>query len=101
MAMRQHFEEQGLEAPEDFFPPELHADALPYLEALTSLAGERPASLGMAGVIFGTIPYSALDRFAARAGIDEPDEFARFIRVVTALDAEEVSRLNEKANKRT
>jgi hypothetical protein len=51
-------------------------------------------------VIFGCIPYLAFDRYAARNGIDEPDEFERFIRIASRLDAGEVARLNEKANKK-
>jgi hypothetical protein len=54
----------------------------------------------MGGVLYGQIPSASIDRFAVRWGIDDGDEFRRFIRIVRAIDAIETAKLNEKANKK-
>jgi hypothetical protein len=36
----------------------------------------------------GPIPFSAIDRYAARYGIDDADEFERFLNVIMAMDGE-------------
>lgn len=34
----------------------------------------------------GFIPFEAVDRYAERHGIDDPDEFDEFTRLIRALD---------------
>jgi hypothetical protein len=36
----------------------------------------------------GPIPWSAIDRWAARAGVDEPDEFELLASCIRAMDGE-------------
>jgi len=99
-AVRQHYDEQGLEHPDDLYPPELIAGAALYLKALQVCGADRPVSLGMSGVIYGRIPFLTLDRFAVREGIEDPDAFERLSRLVSLLDAEETDRMNKEANKK-
>lgn len=35
----------------------------------------------------GPVPWSAIDRYAERHGIDDPDEYERFVRLIRTLDA--------------
>lgn len=67
---------------------------------MRALQGERPLSLGMSGVIYGRIPFTAIEAYARRYGIDDLDEFDRLRRIVEALDADETAWLNAKANKK-
>lgn len=54
-----------------------------YSDAFAQLTTDRPlGALGGAGAI----PWSALDRYAARHGIDDLDEFERFQRMIRAQD---------------
>jgi hypothetical protein len=43
------------------------------------------------------IPFEAIERFAARAGIDDVDEFDRFERLIRDLDGEYLDRRRPKA----
>lgn len=72
-----------------------------YLDALYALQGERQLALGLSGVIYGRIPFRAIERFADRYGIDDLDDFDLLRRIVEALDAEEVKHLNDRANSKT
>lgn len=99
--MRAHYEEQDLPVPEDFFPPDLPDGAGIYIAAFNRLVSDRPLAIGMGGAILGRIPFAAIDRWARRAGIRDPDAFARFDRIICALDGPDVAAINEKANKRT
>lgn len=63
--------------------PELDPVASFYWQAFTDLAGDRPL-----GMVAGPIPFLACERYAARYGIDDIDEFERFCAVIRALDAE-------------
>lgn len=42
------------------------------------------------------IPFTAIDRYAARVGIDDPDEFALLARLIGEMDAEYLSFVNAK-----
>lgn len=100
--MRQHFEEQGLEAPADFFPPDLVPGVSMYVDAIDALAGDRPLSVGMGGVMYRRIPFLAIERYATRVlAIDDATEFARFHRIIAAADEKEVAAMNKAANKPT
>jgi hypothetical protein len=50
--------------------------------AFAELQYDRP--VGMAGA--GAIPWSAIDRWAQRNGITDPDEFAALVACLRALD---------------
>lgn len=56
-----------------------------YLDAFWMLTGERP--VGVFGGV-GRIPFSAVDRWAQRYGVDDLDGFERLQMIVDALDAE-------------
>jgi hypothetical protein len=34
----------------------------------------------------GPIPWTAMDRYAARHAIDDPDDFDEFVELITAMD---------------
>lgn len=63
-------------------------------DAFWDLCSDRPMTLafqGMAGLphmVFGAIPFLAIDRYATRYGIDTVDDFERFHALVSACDAE-------------
>lgn len=44
----------------------------------------RDRQLGFGGA--GPIPWSAIDRYAERFGIDDPDDFTRFSDLIMAMD---------------
>ena len=62
-------------------PPEWPPDPLPgtdeYLRAFTELSGDRISS---------ATPYSAIDRWAQRNGVTDPDEFALLVEMISAMD---------------
>ena len=59
--------------------PEPHL--LFHWSAFVDLSTDRQMGFGV-----GPIPWSALDMYARRYGLDDPDEFDRFKRLVRALD---------------
>lgn len=86
--------------PEEYLnPPELWPHLRFYWDAFTTLGTDR--SVGMAE---GPIPFSAVDRYARRYGIDDIDDFDVFLRIMRGLDAEylqfraEWARQNQKLN---
>jgi hypothetical protein len=56
--------------------------AVEYLDAFRELSTDR--QIGMAT---GQIPSGAIDRYAMRHGLDDPDEFELFTQCVRAMDA--------------
>ena len=97
-AYHAHFEEQGIVIPADFFPPDMPLGAGFYISAFQRLAADRPVAIGFGAVNYGRIPFVAIERFAARAGIVDADEFALFDRVICAVDAKDVALVNQRAN---
>lgn len=65
------------------FPPELLPGADEFLSAFWQLSGDR--QLGMQA---GPIPFASIDRWAARAGIVDPDEFQCLVNCIQVMDAE-------------
>lgn len=61
-------------------------------EAFGALSTDRPVGLER-----GAIPWSSIDRFAQRYGIDG-DEFARFLRLIRAMDAAYLGYFRTKQN---
>jgi hypothetical protein len=76
----------GREAPPLADPgPELELGLEPYWNAFWALSGDRQIG-AMGGV--GPIPFTALERWAARHGIADADDFEELERFVRALDGE-------------
>ena len=67
----------------------------PYLrfvwDAFWELSGDRALSFGGAGAI----PFSSIDRYAQRYGIDDTDQFSRFSHLIRQLDAKYLAKANE------
>lgn len=72
--------------------PEVPPEQQFYWQAFWDLSGDRSFGPGAAG----PIPFMALDRYAARYGIDTRDDFDRFRRLVKAMDAAWLSHVNKK-----
>lgn len=51
------------------------------------LATDRPVLIGAAGILERPIPFTAIDAYARRAGISDPDTFDRFRNAIRTLDA--------------
>ncbi len=68
----------------------------PYLrfvwDAFWELCSDRPV-FGMGGV--GAIPFSSVDRYAARVGICDADAFSRFLNLIRRMDAAFLNRMTE------
>jgi hypothetical protein len=76
--------------------------AATYVEALDALSSSRPLALGFGGMVYANIPFLALDRYASRVlMIEDATEFARFYRIMSAIDCDEVAAINAKLNKKT
>lgn len=58
--------------------------------AFRRLARDRPVGLSI-----GPIPWTAIDRYAARYGPHDPDAFDRFERLIAAMDDVVVKRAAE------
>jgi hypothetical protein len=63
--------------------PELDSEYAFTWDAFSALSSDRSAGMGE-----GAIPFTAIDRFAQRYGIDDLDEFDRFRSLISALDRE-------------
>lgn len=61
--------------------------------AFWELTGDRPyGALGLPGAI----PFTAIDRYAARYGFDDKDEFARFHQLIRRMDASFIAQMSER-----
>lgn len=98
--MREAYDEQGLDHPGEWYPPDLLPGADVILAAYSRLHADRPVTLGaMGGVIYGRISYGAIKEYAETLGLGA-DEFDRFDRLVSMIDADELPRINERANRK-
>jgi len=50
-------------------------------EAFWHLTTDREIGMGV-----GPVPWTAMDRYAARHAIDDPDDFDEFVELITAMD---------------
>lgn len=66
-------------------------EAEPLFSAWFELSGDRQIAHGA-----GPIPFLAIDRFAARFGWDDPDEFALLCRAIRAMDSVYLEMVNRK-----
>jgi hypothetical protein len=64
------------------------------IDAWGDLAGDR-------NVEFGPIPFSSIDRWALRHGIDDPDEFEFLVRAIRAADKAYLAWAAEELKRRT
>ena len=62
-----------------------------YLDAWHMLSSDRPIGMAM-----GMIPFTAIDRYAARFWFNDPDDFARLVRIIHALDGAYLEHINKK-----
>lgn len=60
--------------------------------AFWELSSDRPIG-GMGGV--GAIPFTSIDQYARRFGVDDPDQFRRLLRVIRSLDSKYLAKVNE------
>ncbi len=61
----------------------MHEHLVFYWRAFNELSSDRP--LGSSGGA-GSIPWTAIDRYATRHGIGDPDAFDRFMSLIRAMD---------------
>lgn len=79
-------EEDDGETPEALLGrPDIEPHLAPFWDAFQELSTDRHSD-SMGGV--GEIPFSALDRYAERFGIGDPDEFERLRHLIRAMDRE-------------
>ncbi|WP_428979098.1 phage tail assembly chaperone [Hansschlegelia plantiphila] len=67
--------------------PDLWDEAVLFFDAFFDLSPSRSVGCGE-----GAIPFEAIDAYADRLGVTDPDEFARFKRLIQAMDGEYRSR---------
>lgn len=91
-----------MEADPTFLPafmvdrPELEPHLTLFSEAFSDLTTDR--QLGAMGGA-GPIPWSAIDRYAARHEIDDLDDFDRFRRMIRAQDRTYLEHMAEEAKR--
>jgi hypothetical protein len=62
----------------------------------------RGRSRSVSAVCYATIPFLTVDRYAARVlMIEDATEFARFYKILSAIDRDEVAAINAKLNKKS
>lgn len=74
--------------------PDLEQHLILYSEAFADLSTDRP--LGAMGGA-GPIPWSAIDRYAARHEIDDPEDFDRLRRMIRVQDQAYLNHMVESA----
>lgn len=89
-AMIDGLEERGQPIPESYHQPDVSDEARPFLSAFWILHGDRQSGFGS-----GPIPFTAIDRYAARMGI-AGDEFWVFETMIRACDSEWLKHANAK-----
>jgi hypothetical protein len=72
----------GQPIPDDAIPPDLMEECEFVYRAFNDLSADRAVALGV-----GPIPWSSINAYAQRYGIDDSDEFDRFYLLIRALDA--------------
>lgn len=72
--------------------PTLEPHLVPIRRAFRATSTDRQIGFGGAG----PIPFSSLDRYAARYGIEDIDEFDRFIALIWAMDGAFLDHMNRK-----
>ncbi len=67
--------------PPHLWCPDLLPGADGLLTAFWALSSDRPV-----GMSAGAIPFTAIDAYARRMGVDDPDEFALLLAAIRAMD---------------
>lgn len=62
--------------------PSVSPESLFYLHAFTELSTCRNISLGMSGILFFEIPWTAIDRYIDRYNVEDIDLFVQIIRKI-------------------
>ena len=75
------FVDHGREPPAEIAPPVMLPGAAWMIDAFFALMGDRPVGFGAA-----PIPFSAIARYAAMYGLEGPDDFDPFNRLIQAMD---------------
>lgn len=83
-------EQRGEPIPERYLSLEVLAEAQPYLKAFWSLCEDRQIGFGGSS----GIQFTAIDRYAERVGITDPDEYWTFEAMIRACDAVWLKRAN-------
>ena len=84
-------EEAGIDLPGTIGDkPEVREDLVLYWEAYLDLNGCRQIGFGA-----GPIPWTAIDTYARRHGIRDPEEFTTLKELVTAIDRDYLKFLDE------
>ena len=79
--LAQAAEDRGEPIPEDAIPPEIAAGYVYAYAVFQELSADR--QIGMA---LGPIPFTAIDAYARRFGIDDLDEFEQLLDDVAMID---------------
>ena len=69
----------GFPVPDHLLAPEIDGFEGVLIDAWGDLAGDRNTELG-------PIPYLAIDRWASRHGVEDPDDFSLLLRAIRAAD---------------
>lgn len=77
------YENRSEQVPERYLSPKLLVSAQPYLKAFWSLCNDRQIGFGGSGGIL----FTAIDRYADRIGITDPDEYWTFEAMIRTCDA--------------
>lgn len=79
--LSEQFERRNLPLPDHLFLPDLLPGAQDILQAFWDLSTDRQVGLGT-----GPIPFSAIDAYAHRHGVEDPDEFQLWYRLIRKCD---------------
>lgn len=81
----------GYELPADDLPPQID-DGLDFIHtAFWRLSPDRAVGMGL-----GAIPFTAINAYAERYGVDDVDDFERFCELISRIDAAFLKIKNEK-----
>lgn len=75
--------------------PKIPPHLIPVWDAYASLERDRPLTMGGPG----PIPFSSIDAYARRYGIDDLVEFDRFRRLIMAMDSQYLSHVADELAK--
>jgi hypothetical protein len=87
--------QEGKPVPAEYaWRPRLHPALQIYWDAFWELSADRQV-----GMAIGRIPYTAIDRYAVRYGIEDVDEFDTFREIMRSMDAEFRNQMQPDADK--
>lgn len=83
--------ENGYQVPDEDLPPDVLPECEFVFSAFWELSTDRPVGMGI-----GAIPWSSINSFAVRHGIEQIDDFEQFSFLIRAIDAEYLKVANKK-----